>query len=168
MIRGTIERDVFQNTSVSRRAAGGRRERSAVDDGKGAGSVSIGSSDELATVDPTKQRIYLHFRGFLSVDQANTLKEAYRAAIARVGAGYTVVTIFEDFMPGTPEVQDVISSMILMASEAGCTKAARVSQGNVLGQMQLGRLQKAVQAAYPVKDCSTIDEADAYLDSDEE
>jgi hypothetical protein len=137
-------------------------------DEKGTGSVNSGNNDELATVDPSKQRIYLHFRGFLSVEQAKTLKEAYRAAIARAGAGYTVVTIFEDFMPGTPEVQEVISSMILMASEAGCKKAARVSQGNVLGQMQLGRLQKAVEAAYPVKDCSTIDEADAYLDSDEE
>jgi hypothetical protein len=125
-------------------------------------------SEDLATVDPAKQRIYLHFRGFLSVEKAKTLEEAYRAAIARVGAGYTVVTVFEDFMPGTPEVQEVISSMILMASEAGCKKAARVSQGNVLGQMQLGRLQKAVEAAYPVKDCSTIDEAEAYLDSDEE
>ena len=130
--------------------------------------MNIGGSEELATVDTAKQRVYLRFRGFLSVEQATTLKEAYRDAIARVGSGYTVVTVFEDFMPGTPEVQGVISSMILMASEAGCKKAARVSQGNVLGQMQLGRLQKAVEAAYPVKDCSTIEEADAYLDSDEE
>jgi hypothetical protein len=124
--------------------------------------------DELATIDDEKQRIYLRFRGFLSLDQAGVLKEAYRSAIARVGAGYTVVTIFEDFMPGTPEVQEVISSMILMASESGCKKAARVSQGNVLGQMQLGRLQKQVKASYPVRDCETIDQADAYLDSDEE
>lgn len=122
---------------------------------------------ELATVDVDKKRIYLRFIGFLSKDQALELKEAYRGAIAKVGRGYSIVTIFENFTPGTPEVQEIISSMIQMASNAGCRKAARVSQANVLGQMQLGRLQRSVEAEYPVLDCATIEEADAYLDNDE-
>ena len=67
-------------------------------------------------------------------------------------------------MPGTAEVQQVISSMIQMASEGGCTAAARVAQGSVFGQMQLGRLQREVRAGYPVHDCETLAEADAYLD----
>jgi hypothetical protein len=119
---------------------------------------------DLVTVDLEKKRVYLRFQGFLTKDQADALKEAYRKAIAEVGPGYTAVSIFEDFMPGTPEVQEVISSMIQMAAEGGCRAAARVAQGSVFGQMQLGRLQREVQVAYPVHDCETIAEADAHLD----
>ena len=123
---------------------------------------------EIATVDVDKKRIYLRFIGFLSLEQAQDLKAAYREAINKVGRDYTVVTIFENFTPATDEVQEIISSMIQMASNAGCRKAARVSQGNVLGQMQLGRLQRSVEAAYPVRDCTTIEEADAFLDGAED
>jgi hypothetical protein len=35
---------------------------------------------------------------------------------------------------------------------------------SVFGQMQLGRLQREVNAAYPVHDCATLAEADTFLD----
>jgi hypothetical protein len=116
------------------------------------------------TVDPAKKRVYLPFRGFLTKAQAESLREAYRAAISQVGPGYTAVGIFEDFMPGTSEVQEVISSMIRMAAEGGCRAAARVAQGSVFGQMQPGRLQREVDVGYPVHDCETLAEAEAHLD----
>ncbi len=47
----------------------------------------------------------------------------------------------------------------------GCRAAARVGQGGVFGQMQLGRLQREVQAGYSVHDCETLAEADTYLDA---
>ena len=119
---------------------------------------------DLVTVDKTKKRVYLSFRGSLTKIQAENLREAYRHAIAQVGAGYTAVSIFENFMPGTAEVQEVISSMIQMADEGGCRAAARVGQGGVFGQMQLGRLQREVKAGYEVHDCATLAEADTYLD----
>lgn len=119
---------------------------------------------DLVTVDKTKKRVYLFFRGSLTKTQAENLREAYRHAIAQVGAGYTAVSIFENFMPGTAEVQEVISSMIQMADEGGCRAAARVGQGGVFGQMQLGRLQREVHAGYSVHDCETLAEADTYLD----
>jgi len=127
------------------------------------GAESTPAAD-LVTVDAAKKRVYLHFRGFLTKEQAESLKEAYRQAIVQVGPGYTAVSIFEEFMPGKEDVQAVISSMILMADEGGCKAAARVAQGSVFGQMQLGRLQRQVQAGYPVHDCETVEEADAYLD----
>jgi hypothetical protein len=77
---------------------------------------------DLVTVDMAKKRVYLHFRGSLTKAQAENLKEAYRGAIAQVGSGYTAVSIFEDFMPGTAEVQEVISSMIQMADQSGCRR----------------------------------------------
>ena len=119
---------------------------------------------DIVSVDIAKKRVYLRFRGSLTKAQAETLREAYRGAITQVGSGYTAVSIFEDFMPGTAEVQEVISSMIQMADEGGCRAAARVGQGGVFGQMQLGRLQREVHAGYSVHDCETLAEADAYLD----
>ena len=120
---------------------------------------------DLVTVNMAKKRVYLRFLGSLTKAQAENLREAYRSAIAQVGSGYTAVSIFEDFMPGTAEVQEIISSMILMADEGGCRAAARVGQGGVFGQMQLGRLQREVQAGYSVHDCETLPEADTYLDA---
>ncbi|MDH3814645.1 MAG: hypothetical protein OEV48_09165 [Acidobacteriota bacterium] len=120
---------------------------------------------DLVTVNMAKKRVYIRFRGSLTKAQAENLREAYRSAIAQVGSGYTAVSIFEDFMPGTAEVQEIISSMILMADEGGCRAAARVGQGGVFGQMQLGRLQREVQAGYSVHDCETLTEADTYLDA---
>jgi len=120
----------------------------------------------LAEADRAKNRVYILFDGFLTVEQAKQLKEAYRVAISKVKHGYTVLTYFRKFKPGTPEVQDIVSSMIRMASQAGCRKAARVGGGSVLGQMQLGRLS-ADNASYPHHNFATWEEAEAYLDSDE-
>jgi hypothetical protein len=122
---------------------------------------------ELAMVDPAKRRIYLCFKGFLSLDQVRELAEAYRRAIAQVGRGYTVLSYFKGFKPGTPEIQEEISAMIKMASKAGCSKAARVGGGSVLGPLQLQRLSKEL-ASYAHRACKTWEEAEAYLDSDED
>jgi hypothetical protein len=122
---------------------------------------------ELAMLDPEKRRIYLCFKGFLSLDQVRELAEEYRRVIAQVGRGYTVLSYFKGFKPGTPEIQEVMSEMIKMASHAGCRKAARVGGGSVLGPMQLQRLSKEL-ATYAHRVCSTWEEAEAYLDSDED
>jgi hypothetical protein len=127
-------------------------------------AVDTTHTTNLVSVNTAKKRVYLHFRGSLSTAQVENLREAYRKAIAQVGPGYTAVSIFEDFMPGTPAVQEIISSMIKMADDGGCRAAARVGQGGVFGQMQLGRLQREVQAGYSVHDCKTLAEADTYLD----
>jgi len=119
---------------------------------------------DLVTVNLEKKRVYIHFRGSLTEAGAGELREAYSRAIQQVGPGYSAVSIFEDFVPGTSEIQEIISSMIRMADEGGCRLAARVAQGSVFGQLQLGRLQREVQVGYRVHDCETIADADAYLD----
>ena len=127
-------------------------------------AADTSQNTDLVTVDMVNRRVYIRFRGSLTKAQAENLREAYRRAIAKVGSGYTAVSIFEDFMPGRAEVQEVISSMIKMADQGGCRAAARVGQGGVFGQMQLGRLQREARAGYSVHDCETVAEADAYLD----
>ena len=123
--------------------------------------------DELARVDAAKRRIFLRFEGFLSLEQALELKDAYRRAIESVGSGYTVLTFFKDFKPGTPEIQEVLTSMVQMASREGCRKAARVTGDSVLGPYQLRRLADQ-SASYPHRNFQTLEEAEAYLDSDED
>jgi hypothetical protein len=122
---------------------------------------------ELTRIDRKKKRIYIRFVGFLSLDQAKELRDAYEEAITEVGSGYTVVTLFEDFKPGNEEVQNILADMIKMASDRGCTKAARVGRGSVVGPLQLQRLSR-VNAKYPHRTFETLEEADAYLDSDKE
>ncbi len=122
-------------------------------------------TSDLVEVNLEKKRVYLRFRGALTETSAEELKEAYRKAIEEVGPGYTAVSIFEDFVPGSVEIQDIISSMISMADAGGCRLAARVAQGSVFGQLQLGRLQRQVEADYAVHDCETVADADAFLDA---
>ena len=116
------------------------------------------------TTDSLKKRIYLIFKGSLSIADAEELHEAYRQAIARVGPGYTAVSIFEEYVPGSADVQAVISKMIKMAGDNGCRAVARVGQGSVFGPLQLGRLQREVEATFPVENFETVAEAEAYLD----
>jgi hypothetical protein len=118
-----------------------------------------------AHVDSAKKRIYLVFEGFLSPAQAQALRDAYRDAIAAAGPGYTVLSYFKDFTPGTQEVADLFASMVEMASKGGCRKAARVSSGSVLGPLQMSRLATS-HASYPSRHFETWAEAEAYLDSD--
>lgn len=116
-------------------------------------------------VDPIKKRVYLLLQGFLSLEQALKVKEAYQGAIAEAGPGYTVLSYFKDFTPGTKQVADVFASMIEMASKGGCRKAARLSSESVLGPLQMSRLAK-VRASYPSRQCETWEQAEAYLDSE--
>ncbi len=118
-----------------------------------------------AHVDPVKKRIYLVFEGFLSTAQAQALKDAYRDAIAKAGPGYTVLSYFKDFTPGTQEVAALFASMVEMASSGGCRKAARVSSASVLGPMQMARIASS-HASYPSRHFETWAEAAAYLDAE--
>ena len=123
--------------------------------------------DGSVHVDVGKKRVYLVFEGFLSPEEARKLKQTYREAIDQVGAGYTVLSYFKDFTPGTPEVARVFSEMVAMASQAGCRKAARISSGSLLGPLQMGRVARGT-STYPSRQVETWEEAEAYLDSDED
>lgn len=126
-----------------------------------------GDITQLAQIDEARRRIYLVFEGFLSLENALKLKDAYRRAIEEVGPGFTVVSYFKDFTPAVPEVAGVFTSMIELASKGGCRKAARVSSGSVLGPLQMSRLATS-RAGYASRQFETWDEAESYLDSDQD
>ncbi len=118
---------------------------------------------ESAHVDEARRRIYLVFEGFLSPAEAERLKQAYADAIARVGPGYTVLSYFRDFTPGTKEVAGLFAAMVEMATRGGCRKAARVSSGSVLGPLQMARIASS-HAGYSSRQFESWAEAEAYLD----
>jgi hypothetical protein len=119
----------------------------------------------LARVDAEKNRIYFKITGYLTLDQAEQLREDYRSAVARCKPGFTVLTDVVDYKPGSPEVQDIVVSCAEIDGNAGCSKVARVVGNKPLGGMQIDRLASSV-ATYPARHFSTVAEAEAYLDSD--
>jgi hypothetical protein len=116
-------------------------------------------------VDTGINRIYFTMSGYLTVDEAEKLKEEYRGAVSRMRPGFTVLTNAVDYKPGSEEVQDIVISCAEIDGEAGCRKVARMVGDKPLGGMQINRLASSV-ASYPAKHFKTIEEAEAYLDSD--
>ncbi len=119
------------------------------------------------TLNERKNRIYIVVEGLLSKDEAVALSEDYRTMLARCSPGFTVVTDVKKFDPVSDEVQKITTELPAMAQAAGVSKVARITGDNPLGGMQICRLAQAT-ASYPSRHFSTMEEAEAYLDSDEE
>ena len=120
--------------------------------------------EQLTRIDKSKNRIYIYFEGLLDKTRAEKLHDAYKDAISQVEPGFTVLTYAENYKPGGPEVQSIVSEMVQMAEQAGCSKVARVVGQTPLGGMQINRLAK-VKTSYASQHFSTTEEAEAYLDS---
>ncbi len=120
---------------------------------------------DLVQVDLAKNRIQIHFTGFFTLENAQKLKQAYADAIAKMSEGFTVMTFAEGYMPGTPEIQEIISSMTQLAEQGGCRKVARVVGANPLGGFQIDRLAKS-DTSYPSRHFKTEQEAEEYLDEE--
>ena len=118
---------------------------------------------ELTRVNRAKNRIYIYFRGYLTLEQVLALQRAYREAIAECAPGFTCLTYAEDFRPGSEEIQNVIAEMKTMAARAGISRVARVVGSKPLGGMQIDYIAKDT-ASYPAKNFETEAEAEAYLD----
>jgi hypothetical protein len=114
-------------------------------------------------IDLGKNRIYINFSGYLTLERATKLQKEYCSAVEQCSSGFTVLTNATDFKPGTPEVQDIVLSMSKMADSAGCKKVARVVGDRPLGGMQIDRLARSV-ATYEAQNFETFEEAEAYLD----
>jgi hypothetical protein len=63
--------------------------------------------------------------------------------------------------------RDCLCQGTCVAIEAGCRKAARVSSRSVLRPLQMSRLAK-VRSGYPSRQFDTWEQAEAYLDGDED
>ncbi len=124
-------------------------------------------NDQKVRVDKSKNRIYLYFKGFMTPERAKELRDLYRDAISRCKPGFTAVTFSEDYKPSSSEVQEIIHEMTKMAEEGGIKKVARVVGDSPLGAMQIDRIAKS-HTSYPARHFKTLEEAEQYLDSDED
>lgn len=122
---------------------------------------------EKVRLDKNKNRIYLHFKGFMTPERARELRDLYIDAISRAEPGFTAVTFSQDYKPSAPEVQDTIHEMTKAAEEGGVKKVARVTGDAPLGAMQIDRIAKS-NTSYPSRHFRTLKEAEQYLDSDED
>ncbi len=116
-------------------------------------------------VDIEKNRIYVTFDGFMSLEEAEQLVEDYQHAITKCRSGFTVLTDLVSYKPGTAEVQEVFSRGTKLAGECGCSKVGRVVGEKPLGGMQIDRLAKET-SSYPAKHFATREEAELWLDSE--
>ncbi len=123
-------------------------------------------AESIVRANAQKNRIYIDMDGFLTLDEAKKLRDDYASAIALCRPGFTVLTNAIKYKPSKEDVQEIHSEMAKMDEDAGCSKVARVVGDKPLGGMQITRLVKE-HAAYPTKHFQTIEEAEAYLDSDE-
>jgi len=122
---------------------------------------------ETVRLDKAKNRIYLYFKGFMTPERAGELRDLYIDAISRAEPGFTAVTFSEDYKPSSPEVQDIIHEMTEAAEKGGIKKVARVTGDAPLGAMQINRIAKS-HTSYPSRHFRTLEEAEKYLDSDED
>lgn len=124
-------------------------------------------SESATWADPAKNRLYITFHGYMNLEEAEKLRDDYARALALCRPGFTILTDAQEYRPGTEEVQEVIASMVKMDAEAGVSRVARVTGSKPLGSMQIGRLAKeTVKDEYTARHFETIEEAEAYLDSD--
>lgn len=124
-------------------------------------------SESSTWADPAKNRLYITFHGYMTLEDAEKLKEDYARALALCRPGFTILTDAQGYRPGTEDVQEVIASMVKMDAAAGVSRIARVTGTKPLGSMQIGRLAKeAATEEYTARHFETIEEAEAYLDSD--
>ncbi|MFO7891872.1 MAG: hypothetical protein R6V04_16220 [bacterium] len=124
-------------------------------------------NNKRVRIDKDKNRIYLYFKGFMTPERARELRDLYKDAISQCEPKFTTVTFSENYKPSSPEVQDIIHEMTKAAEEGGVKKVARVTGDSPLGAMQINRIAKS-NTSYPSKHFRTLNEAEQYLDSDED
>jgi hypothetical protein len=117
--------------------------------------------------DRDKNRIYITAVGDWDLEQSDAFLRDYRAAIARTQPGFTVLSDVRAFKCSAEDVQQNHAEAVKMDAEAGVKKVARVVGTTPLAGYQIKRISQAVED-YESKNFATLEEAERYLDSDDE
>jgi hypothetical protein len=124
------------------------------------------SSHEIE-YDREKNRIYITAVGDWDIEQSDAFLRDYKQALARTRPGFTVLSDVRAFMCSSEDVQENHAEAIRMDAEAGVKKVARVVGTTPLAGFQIKRISRSVED-YESKNFVTIEEAESYLDSDDE
>ena len=111
---------------------------------------------------PKTNRLYLKLEGFLTVNEANDLKERYGRALSKCRRGFTVLSDISDLRSQTPQVQEIMQKITKMTGDAGVSRVARIVGLNPIAGIQLGRLAHS-ESKFPAGNFKTPDEAERFL-----
>ena len=117
--------------------------------------------------DREKNRIYITAEGDWDIEQSDAFLRDYKEAVAGTRPGFTVLSDVRAFKCSAEDVQQNHAEAIKMDAEAGVKKVARVVGTTPLAGFQIKRISRAVEN-YESKNFATLDEAESYLDSDDE
>ena len=114
-----------------------------------------------------KNRIYITAVGDWGIEQSDAFLRDYEQALAQTRPGFTVLSDVRAFMCSSDEVQQNHAEAIRMDAEAGVRKVARVVGAAPLAGFQIKRISRSVED-YESKNFFTLEEAESYLDSDDD
>ena len=117
--------------------------------------------------DQEKNRIYITAVGDWDMAQSDAFLREYKAAVARTRPGFTVLSDVRLFKCSSEDVQEQHAEAIRVDAEAGVKKVARVVGSTPLAGFQIKRISRTVEN-YRSENFETLDEAERYLDTDDD
>lgn len=111
---------------------------------------------------PKSNCLYLKLEGFLTVNEANDLKERYGRALEKCRRGFIVFSDISDLRTQTPQVQEIMGKITKMTGDAGVSRVARVVGHNPIAGIQLGRLAQS-ESDFAAGNFKTAEEAKRFL-----
>jgi hypothetical protein len=117
--------------------------------------------------DLEKNRIYITAVGDWDIEQSDAFLRDYKEAVARTQPGFTVLSDVRAFKCSSEDVQQNHAEAVKMDAEAGVKKVARVVGKTPLAGYQIKRISQVVEN-YESKNFATLEEAESYLDGDDD
>jgi hypothetical protein len=122
--------------------------------------------DYNVKADLNKNRLYIHLEGFLSGDDVKKAADSVIQEAKKMKPGFSAINNIKDFKPTTPEGANEILRAQKFLKENGVGHVIRVVGEQAITSMQFKRTQN--EAGYIADSVSTLEEADALLDKEEE
>ena len=117
--------------------------------------------------DPEKNRVYITAVGDWDLEQSDAFLRDYKVVIAQTRPGFTVLSDVRAFKCSSEDVQQNHEKAIKMDADAGVRRVARVVGTTPLAGFQIKRISQTVEN-YESKNFATREEAEGYLDRDDE
>jgi hypothetical protein len=112
--------------------------------------------------DPGKNRLYLTFRGFSEIAEAEAAHRDVEAAVRELRPGFDVVTDRSHYKPVIPEITPIIQQIQGLLRQSGLRRIVRVASPNPLTNIQFERAGRVTGVAATT--VSSVAEAEAWLD----
>jgi hypothetical protein len=112
--------------------------------------------------DLEKNRLYLTFSGFSTVEAATVARQEVEAAVRQLKPGFDVVTDLSEYKPAMSEITQTIQQMQVFLKQSGLRRAVRIASPNPLTNIQFARTARV--AGLEAEIVSSVVEADALLD----